>query len=185
MFLKKIIIKNNKLAFTLIELLVVIAIIGLLSTISIVALNSARLRARDVRRLSDIKQVQTAIEVYYQYNGYYPQQTNLSLRCNTDLNNALNDLNIAGLMSKAPTDPDYKASPNPRQCYEYVGLGQASSYSAVSGWYCDGRPRSDYQWSLLFSLERDNPEFIKLTNSGGAPNNEYKYCVYGPLRNGF
>ncbi|MEI6529626.1 MAG: prepilin-type N-terminal cleavage/methylation domain-containing protein [Candidatus Falkowbacteria bacterium] len=62
----------NKKAFTLIELLVVIAIIGLLSTLSIVALNTARARSRDARRISDIKQTQTALEMYYNDNGQYP-----------------------------------------------------------------------------------------------------------------
>lgn len=50
--------------FTLIEVLVVIIIIGILTTVSIVALNSSRVKARDSRRLSDIKQLQTALELY-------------------------------------------------------------------------------------------------------------------------
>jgi len=63
--------KKNKQGFTLIELLVVIAIIGLLSTLSIVALNQARARSRDARRLADVKQIQTALEMYYNdYNAY-------------------------------------------------------------------------------------------------------------------
>ena len=57
---------TNKKGFTLIELLVVIAIIGLLSTLAVVALSSARQRARDSKRLSDLKQLQTALELYYQ-----------------------------------------------------------------------------------------------------------------------
>lgn len=64
--------KNNKKGFTLIELLVVIAIIGLLSTLSILALNSARARARDAKRISDVKQIQTALEMYYNEMGDYP-----------------------------------------------------------------------------------------------------------------
>ncbi len=63
-------LKNG--GFTLIELLVVIAIIGLLSTLSVVALNSAREKARNARRVSDIKQVQTALELYYNDNNTYP-----------------------------------------------------------------------------------------------------------------
>ncbi|PIW79613.1 MAG: pilus assembly protein, partial [Parcubacteria group bacterium CG_4_8_14_3_um_filter_48_16] len=55
----------NKKGFTLIELLVVIAIIGLLSTLAVVALNNARLKARDAKRIADIKQIQTALELYY------------------------------------------------------------------------------------------------------------------------
>ncbi len=64
--------KKNKQGFTLIELLVVIAIIGLLSTLSIVALNQARARSRDARRLADVKQIQTALEMYYNDNYSYP-----------------------------------------------------------------------------------------------------------------
>ena len=64
---------NNKKGFTLIELLVVIAIIGLLSTMSVLALNSARARARDAKRIADIKQIQTALEMYYNDNNTYPE----------------------------------------------------------------------------------------------------------------
>jgi len=67
--------KNNKKGFTLIELLVVIAIIGLLSTLSVVALNSARARSRDARRVSDVKQIQTALEMYYNEVNQYPPTT--------------------------------------------------------------------------------------------------------------
>ena len=65
----------NKKGFTLIELLVVIAIIGLLSTLAVVALGSARVKARDAKRLSDLKQVQTALELYYTDKGVYPTAT--------------------------------------------------------------------------------------------------------------
>ncbi|MDP3043158.1 MAG: type II secretion system protein [bacterium] len=65
--------KNNKKGFTLVELLVVIAIIGLLSTLAVVALNNARSKARDARRVSDVKQIQTALELYFNdENGYPP-----------------------------------------------------------------------------------------------------------------
>ena len=63
---------HKKKGFTLIELLVVIAIIGLLATISVVALNNARARARDARRVADIKQIQTALELYLNNFGEYP-----------------------------------------------------------------------------------------------------------------
>ncbi len=54
---------RNKKGFTLIELLVVIAIIGLLSTLAVVSLNSARAKARDAKRVSDVKQLSTVIEM--------------------------------------------------------------------------------------------------------------------------
>jgi general secretion pathway protein G len=58
--------------FTLIELLVVIAIIGLLSTMAVVALNSARQKSRDAKRIADVKQMQTALELYFNDQNAYP-----------------------------------------------------------------------------------------------------------------
>lgn len=62
--------KFNK-GFTLIELLVVIAIIGLLSSVVLASLSSARIKSRDARRKSDLKQIQTALELYYDKYGTY------------------------------------------------------------------------------------------------------------------
>ena len=65
-------LKKKKTAFTLIELLVVIAIIGILSTLAVVAIQSARSKARDSKRIADVKQMQTALELYFNDNGSYP-----------------------------------------------------------------------------------------------------------------
>lgn len=64
--------RRNK-GFTLIELLVVIAIIGVLASIVLASLNSARRKSRDARRITDIKQLQLALELYFDGNGnQYP-----------------------------------------------------------------------------------------------------------------
>ena len=65
--------KNKKQkGFTLLELLVVIGIIGLLASILVINLTSARKRARDTKRIADIRNIQTATEDYYGKNGKYP-----------------------------------------------------------------------------------------------------------------
>src|SRR3989344_6530795 len=63
---------RHQRGFTLIELLVVIAIIGILASVVLASLNSARVKARDARRISDIKQLQLALELYYDANQTYP-----------------------------------------------------------------------------------------------------------------
>ena len=68
-FIFKKIIKNG---FTLIELLVAIAIISILATVVIVSLNSSRQKARDTERVSNVKEVSKALELYKSDNGGYP-----------------------------------------------------------------------------------------------------------------
>ena len=60
--------KKNSKGFTLIELLVVIAIIGILSSVVLASLNSARKKSRDARRVADIGQIKLALELYFDAN---------------------------------------------------------------------------------------------------------------------
>lgn len=66
--------KSSK-GFTLIELLVVIAIIGILSSVVLASLNSARVKGRDAKRVSDLSQVKLALELYFDSNRQYPTAT--------------------------------------------------------------------------------------------------------------
>lgn len=67
--------KTTNSGFTLIELLVVIAIIGLLAGVILLALNSARAKARDAKRAGDTRQMVTALEQYHIAHGVYPTGT--------------------------------------------------------------------------------------------------------------
>lgn len=66
---------STKRGFTLIELLVVIAIIGLLASVVIASLSSARAKGRDARRLADLKSIQLANELFFDANGQYASST--------------------------------------------------------------------------------------------------------------
>lgn len=59
--------------FTLIELLIVIAIIGILATLSVVALDNARRRARDTKRLTDVQQVRNGLVIFANNRASYPE----------------------------------------------------------------------------------------------------------------
>lgn len=107
---------ENK-GFTLIELLVVIAIIGVLASIVLASLNSARKKSRDARRIVDIKQIQLALELYFdgQSNNYPPASTT----CSTTVAYGLEDLVAKGYIPQVPRDPNLPAATN---CYMYAAL---------------------------------------------------------------
>jgi len=114
--------------FTLIELLVVIAIIGLLSTLAVVSLNSARQKSRDAKRVADIKQVQTALELYFQDQSGYPvEATAVTLGSATE-----KCLDNTGWVATCGTGTVYMglvpANPTPNgAAYSYTG--SASTYA--------------------------------------------------------
>lgn len=65
--------KINQKGFTLIELMVVIAIIGLLSSIVLASLTEARSKARDSKRVSEMRNVEKALQIYaLNNNGAVP-----------------------------------------------------------------------------------------------------------------
>lgn len=102
--------KAKRSGFTLIELLVVISIIGLLSSIVVASLDAARGRARDAQRLSDMRQIETALELFFNDNGHYPDITtnvgtcNYKVGCKIGVGDQIDDL-LSPYISSVPQDP--------------------------------------------------------------------------------
>ena len=69
--------KTGNKGFTLIELLVVIAIIGLLSTIVVASLSTVRKKARDTKRVADLKSLELGLELYFDTVRAYPATLSL------------------------------------------------------------------------------------------------------------
>jgi len=139
--MNKIKTKITQKGFTLIELLVVISIIGVLSTIVLSSLNSARAKSRDARRLSDIKQIELALfMVADKNNGTFPSTGGgASGRClgttgtcwsgNNSGDAALN-ASIQEFLPSIPSDPSRSSGRGDR--YIYAGPG------TVTVWHCSG-----------------------------------------------
>lgn len=140
--------------FTLLELLLVIAIIGILSTVVVANLKQLKAKARDAVRLSDVTQVQKAVEFYYQDHGSYPNPNCYNLIAIGDCASAISpgddpdvdkrwisDLNII-----LPNDPIHGTE------------GAISDYDDAVHTYIltrdinDGVPTTDYYY-ILFKRE--------------------------------
>ena len=91
--------KKHNSGFTLIELLVVIAIIGMLSSVVLASLNSARAKARDAKRIADLKELQKALEFYFDDNRQYPPHDS-----GAEVTSSLTEL-VSDYIPELPTDP--------------------------------------------------------------------------------
>lgn len=163
--------KNNT-GFTLVELLVVIAIIGLLSTISIVALRRARENGLVARRLADMHQIQNALAMYLQIYGEYPT-SDYDGSGGWDVGNTEYQLltgKLPGIMDNPPNDPtaagnyagyiyyrypagSYGCDINKGAFYVLGIVHTGLSYPYSPGWHCPDRNWGG-DW-LIGSFEKD------------------------------
>ena len=93
---------NFRRGFTLIELLVVIAIIGILSSVVMVSLNTAREKARDTQRAANIRSLTNAVELYRTDTGTFPQLGTINIGSNVA---GLSTLLVPTYISAIPADP--------------------------------------------------------------------------------
>lgn len=153
--------KSNK-GFTLIELLVVIAIIGVLASVVLGSLDSARVKARDTKRLAEIRNFQTALELAYSDNGIYPIS---GWTCSYESTWQTSNLAVAlePYMKNLPVDPTNDS-----------GL----SYTAGNNSYCyyaDGYGGPGKWYTLVFQLEDDKVQLDELDGVTACSGQEFDY----------
>lgn len=132
------IFSSKQKGFTLIELLVVIAIIGMLASIVLVSLGPARARARDAKRVSDIRQISLAMELCFgdtSCNGTVNDSSYKILGVTSGRLTAAQ--NIGSYMGTIPTDPGGGTA---------LCTVAASSVETAAGEYCaiTGATVTDY-----------------------------------------
>jgi len=146
--------------FSLIELVVTIGVTGLLATIAIVSLNTARIRARDAKRIADVKQMVTALERYFADSGAYPIEG-----ATVTLGSASETcLSSGGGFAATCTGTTYMnnipASPTPAP----AGAGVCSGAAPHAG-YCYLAAAPGASFAITFSLEG---AFGGMTDTGDA-----------------
>jgi prepilin-type N-terminal cleavage/methylation domain-containing protein len=128
--------------FTLIELLVVVAIIGILATVVLSSLGSARTRARDARRVSEMKNLETALEMYYLDYNQYPPMTAIAtpyfVSDISDFETAMAPYIPIDFQNKYYSDQEFYYRSKPSQNYQNYGIMmtlEASSLGETDGGY--------------------------------------------------
>ncbi|MBI5044482.1 MAG: type II secretion system protein [Candidatus Levybacteria bacterium] len=126
-------VTSFKKGFTLIELLIVIAIIGILTTLLTANFVGVRQRARDTQRKSDIRQIQSALELFRSDNARYPVRT-VTYRINSGtvcMTSEAFTYNSVTYMSKVPCDPSGTTGYNSGNYY-YVSDASGLTYTLAT-----------------------------------------------------
>ncbi len=110
-------LRKRDQGFTIVELLIVIVVIGILALLVITTYSGIQAKARNSKRASDVKSIQTQLEAFYSQNGYYPSLGDMNSQ--TFLTAQMKSLDQASLI-----DPS-----NASQSKIFVTAPVAKSYS--------------------------------------------------------
>ena len=139
--------------FTLIELLVVIAIIGILAALVTASISDSRAKSRDAARLSQLNELETALELYYLDHDQYPVVFAVPL---TDLEGELSPTYIRAI----PDDPLY--------------TGTLCQLSSDGGNYCYNSNTG--QGYTLLAAHEGSDSYCKVTNNDPGWNGTFPDC---------
>lgn len=144
---------EHERGFTLIEMLVVIAIISILIGIGINTFTIAQKKARDVRRKADLRNIQTALELYYQDHGSYPGGCSAAVCAFASDSSAPWIPVLAPYLPSIPTDPINKfTTGGPHATYGYAGSSGNPIYTYIT-YHNDPTTNVASEYQLLALLE--------------------------------
>ena len=152
----------NKSGFTIVELAVVIFVIAILATITLVSYSGVQAKSRDTRRITDVENIEKAMELYYSDHQSYPTPTTTSSVINSGWYssgdsswNALSTLltstsNDSGTpaIDLLPKDPTNTTNGKPFTTGQFV----YAVYVKKDGSYCGAA--SGQMYMIVYKLEK-------------------------------
>lgn len=157
--------KINSNGFTLIELLVVIAIISLLSSVVLASFSNARENARDAKRLQDMQQLQTAVEMHINAEGEVPLdgQDQWFEEKKGSWSNV--EAELSGYMNSVPEDPINDTA----NYYTYRAGGTGGSDE------CSFDESAGDNYLIIAWFESMSPDSLR--KHGSVHNGSQGYCI--------
>lgn len=163
--------------FTLVEMILVTVIIGILASIVIGVINIPRVqaRSRDSKRISDLKLIQNALELYFADRRTYPESLNWQAISPTLL--------PAAYISTLPSDP--RTGSSSVDCFSDSGVDNNGYYyrSRTSGRYILGTIMEvmDTVSEKRSCTTTDTPNCVSAYGYGCKNASGRCYCVQNPL----
>ncbi len=132
--------KKAMSGFTIVELVIVIAVIGILASIATVSYSGVQQKARNASRISDLKNMQDALEIYQSKNGVYPTTNGAWRGLCSSFGSTTSYIPDTGIVQnyfdgKLPIDPRWK-SPSDNKCYLY--RSDAANYTVLAWQTAEG-----------------------------------------------
>lgn len=158
------IFKNSKKGFTLVELMVVVAIIVILTGIITTNFAQSKAKARDAKKISDVAQIQLALELFFDRCNAYPRALDISEECPIN-----SSVLFGNYISKIPT-------PNNTDQYDYAvntGTGMPTDYVLRAILETNNSALDDsYSTNINYYIGEDQVEIICESDE-----DNFLYCV--------
>jgi len=147
---------SRKKAFTLVEILIAISIISILAVVSIISLNNSRASSRDAKRMADVRQMQTALRMFYNDYKRYPTTAEWGTKLATGTNVYLEKIPPA----PAVADGECGASST-----SYIYESDGKTYTLK---FCTGSKVGDF----VAGFKKATPDGIKKIECNDFGNND-------------
>jgi prepilin-type N-terminal cleavage/methylation domain-containing protein len=119
--------------FTIVELLIVVVVIGILAALVITTYTGIQAKSRDSKRLTDLQNVQTNLELYFQTAGYYPSLTDMN---NTAwLTTNMKNLDVVSLQYPSGSNTTLGSAPAAK-IYSYQPLNSTNASCEANDTAC-------------------------------------------------
>ena len=137
--------------FTLIELLVVIAIIGILSSVVLASLNTARTKGSDAAVKADLNGIRSQADIFYDSNNF----------------NYAAGASVMTSPAACPTVKQVNGATNYRLVGDQVFFDGITAAKAASGGFCSYFNNAS-SWAVVVQLKENNYQAWCVDSTGAA-----------------